>query len=154
MPDYKYPYIKGGKAMVAATLGACRYISSTGYFNKAISYYADKYNVSEEELTKNVRARQAAGQKQSNEKKPRKYKWFAVEYSMGNERNGGAYFEPLYAQYEVAKGISPKTVKNRLSAHDDYMSEYAPCHWFGRIQECESEEEAQTTIKQWKEARQ
>ena len=47
MGEYKYPYIKGGKAMVAAVLGACSYIRETGYFNRAVTYYANKYNVSE-----------------------------------------------------------------------------------------------------------
>ena len=30
MGEYKYPYIKGGKAIVAAVLGACGYIRETG----------------------------------------------------------------------------------------------------------------------------
>lgn len=147
MKQYKYPYIKGGKAMVAAVLGACSYIRDTGYFNKAISYYADKFNVDADELARNVRARQGAGQRASGEK--RVYKWFAVEYSMGNERNGAAYFDPFDAQYCVAKGVSEKSVKARLSKHDDYISEYAPCHWFGRVTACDSENEAEQMIKAW-----
>ena len=148
---YKYPFIKGGKAMVAATLGACSYIRDTGYFNKAISYYADKYNVDYDELAKNVRDRQAAGQRASKQK--RTYHYFAVEYSMGNERCGCDYFQPLEAQYCVAKGVSAETVKRRLSRRDDYISEYAPCHWFGRVQECESEQAAYDLVETWKEQR-
>ena len=148
MGEYKYPFIKGGKAMVAATLGACSYIRDTGYFNKAISYYADKYNVDPKKLEENVRARQAAGQRASKAK--RVYHWFAVEYSMGNERNGCAYFEPLEAQYTTARGVSADTVQKRLSAHDDYISEYAPCHWFGRVIACDNEQSAKDLVEQWK----
>ena len=145
MAEYKYPFIKGGKAMVAATLGACRYIRDTGYFNKAIRYYAEKYGVDVKKLEKNVRERQAAGQKG----KTRKYKWFAVEYSMGNERNGVAYFDETSAVYGYAKGVSVESVKARLSKYDDYLSEYSPCHWFGRVTECENEQNAKTTAEQW-----
>ena len=134
--------------MVAATLGACSYIRNTGYFNKAISYYANRYNVDEKKLAENVRARQAAGQRGSKTK--RKYNWFAVEYSMGNERNGAAYFESLEAQYTTERGVSADTVKRRLSAHDDYISEYSPCHWFGRVIACDSEQSANDLIAQWK----
>lgn len=149
MGEYKYPYIKGGKAMVAAVLGACSYIRDNGCFNKAVTYYANKYNVNEAELARNIRARQAAGQRANGGRK-RVYKWFAVEYSMGNERNGAAYFEPLEAQYSVAKGVSAETVKARLSKHDDYVSEYAPCHWFGRVVVCDSEDEARKLVEEWK----
>jgi hypothetical protein len=72
--NYKYPYIKGGKQMVAAVLGACKMISDTGYFNKAVSYYSEKYDVDKEELAKNIRARQAAGQKG----RTCKYRYYAV----------------------------------------------------------------------------
>ena len=149
MGEYKYPYIKGGKSMVAAVLGACSYIRETGYFNRAVTYYANKYNVSETELARNIRARQAAGQRENGGRK-RVYKWFAIEYSMGNERNGAAYFEPLEAQYSVAKGVSAETVKARLSKRDDYVSEYAPCHWFGRVAACDSEDEARKLVEEWK----
>lgn len=50
--NYKYPFIKGGKAMVAAVLGACSYIRETGYFNKAVRYYSEKYDVDPDELEK------------------------------------------------------------------------------------------------------
>lgn len=147
---YKYPFIPD-KRMYAAVMGACSYIRDTGYFNKAISYYAHKYGVNESELEKHVRARQGAGQKAANKSKPKRvYKWFAVEYSMGNERNGACYFEPLEAQYCVARGIRADTVKDRLSKHDDYMSEYSPVHWFGRVEECETEEAAYQRISEWK----
>ena len=146
---YRYPYIPD-KTMYAAVMGACSYIRDTGYFHKAIRYYADKYNVDEDELERHVRERQGAGQRAKNREKPkRRYKWFAVEYSMGNERNGSAYFAPSEAQYCIARGVSAETVKRRLSQHDDYISEYAACHWFGRVQECESEEAAQATVRTW-----
>lgn len=68
---YKYPFIPD-KTMYAAVMGACSYIRETGYFNKAVKYYANKYGVDEDELAKHVRARQGAGQKG----KTRKYKHF------------------------------------------------------------------------------
>lgn len=69
-----YPYIKD-KNMYAAVMGACSYIRDTGYFHKAVSYYADKYKVDEKELEREIRKRQAAGQKG----KTRKYKYFVVK---------------------------------------------------------------------------
>jgi len=70
---YKYPFIPD-KTMYAAVMGACSYIRETGYFNKAVKYYANKYGVDEDELAKHVRARQGAGQKG----KSRQYKHFVV----------------------------------------------------------------------------
>lgn len=143
------PYIPN-KKLYAAVMGACSYVRDTGYFNKAVSYYADKYGVSESDLAKYVRMAQSDGQKKANKTKPaRRYYWFAVEYSMGNERNGAAYFEPTLAQYTVAKGLTADTVKNRLSKHDDYISEYSPCHWFGRVERFDTQEQAERKINEW-----
>ena len=147
----KLPYIPN-KKLYAAVMGACSYIRSTGYFNKAISYYADKYDVDEDDIAYYVRIAQSRGQKVSNAKKPaRHYLWFAVEYSLGNERNGGAYFDASDAQYAVKKGISAETVQSRMSARDDYKSEYAPVHWFGRVEGFETKEEAEAKCDEWME---
>lgn len=143
----KLPYIKD-KKMYAAVMGACSYVKSTGWFNKATQYYADKYSVDVEEVKRYVRIAQGNGQKCSKIK--RRYFWFAVEYSIGNERNGEAYFEPLIAQYECVKGLTKETVMARISKNDDYKSEYAPCHWFGRIERFETQEQAQTKIQEWR----
>ena len=145
----KLPYI-ANKKLYSAVMGACSYVRATGYFNKAVRYYANKYDVSEEEVSRYVRIAQGNGQKKATEKTPkRKYYWFAVEYSMGNERNGCDYFNRLLAQYVVAKGMSADTVQNRLSKHDDYISEYSPCHWFGRVERFNTKEEAEQRIREW-----
>lgn len=144
----KLPYIPD-KRLYAAVMGACSYVRETGWFNKATQYYADKYDVNVDDVRKYVRIAQGNGQKTTAK---RKYKWFAVEYSMGNERNGCDYFEPLFAEYTVRKGASKESVMRTMSKNDDYMSEYAPCHWFGRIEEFESEKEAIETAQEWKRA--
>lgn len=146
----KLPYIPD-KKMYAAVMGACSYIRKTGWFNKATEYYADKYDVSLDEVQKYVRIAQSNGQKKANsEKLKRKYSWFAVEYSLGNERNGGAYFEYIDAHYTVAKGLTKDTVMNRLSQYDDVFSEYAPLHWFGRVEGFPTKDEATRKMKEWK----
>ena len=68
----KYPYIQN-KKMYAAVMGACKWIRQDGYFNKAVKYYADKFNVDEKELENHIRARQSAGQKG---KKRGNYKYY------------------------------------------------------------------------------
>ena len=145
MSEYKYPYVP--KNYYPAVLQACKYIRDTGWFDKAINYYASRYNLDAEELAKHVRARQAAGQKASKTK--RKYFYFAVEFSMGNERNGGAYFEKIEAQYKIVKATSARNAEAQLSKNDDYASEYSPVHWFGRTQAANTKEEAAAIVKMW-----
>ena len=141
----KLPYIPD-KRLYAAVMGACSYIRETGWFNKATSYYADKYGVNVEDVRKYVRIAQGNGQKQGEK---RKYHWFAVEYSMGNERNGSCYFEPAFAQYTVKKGLSAESVQSSISKNDDFYSEYAAQHWFGRIKPFETQKEAKDAIILW-----
>jgi hypothetical protein len=70
----KLPYIEN-KKMYAAVMGACSYVRATGYFNKATSYYADKYGVDVEEVRRYVRIAQGNGQKRAAK---RKYKWYVM----------------------------------------------------------------------------
>lgn len=71
----KYPWIP--KEYYPAVMGACSYIRSTGWFNKAISYYAKKYNVDKDSLENYVRERQGAGQKiKGSSRRNYKYYWF------------------------------------------------------------------------------
>jgi len=72
----KYPYI-ADKRMYAAVMGACKWIRESGYFNKAVRYYANKYNVSEKELAAEIRKRQGAGQKAKGTT-AREYKYYTV----------------------------------------------------------------------------
>lgn len=49
----KLPYIYD-KKLFLAVMGACSYVKATGWFNKACAYYADKYDVDEDEVCKYV----------------------------------------------------------------------------------------------------
>lgn len=155
MADYKYPYIKGGKAMVAAVLGACSYIRKTGYFNKAVKYYANKYNVDEEELAANIRERQGAGQKGKKSKSQgRKYHWFIVcEQSWSDAEGYSDYYRP-----QILKGLSEKTIKSRFCESDnkrtmreDTGSSYSPVYNHIVIAEFDSEEQAREAFPKWEE---
>jgi len=147
---YKLPYIPD-KRLYAAVMGACSYVCSTGWFNKATEYYANKYGVDVEQVRKYVRMAQGNGQKKKNASRtPRKYFWFAVEFSMGNERNGCDHFEPSEARYCVQKGLTVESVKKRLSMADDMASEYSACHWFGRVAPFDTKEEAEQVCKEWR----
>lgn len=146
----KLPYIPD-KKLYAAVMGACSWIRESGFFNKATNYYADKYGVDVDEVKKYVRLAQSNGQKAKVKQAPKKkYYWFAVEFSMGNERSGCNYFEESLADYDVRKGLNANTVRRAISKHDDYMSEYEPVHWFGRIEQFDTREEAEECVGMWK----
>lgn len=145
----KLPYIPD-KDTYRAVVGACSYIRETGWFNKATSYYAKKYNVDVDEVRKFVRIAQGNGQKEAAKNSPKKYKWYAVEYSMGGERNGGAYFESEYACYEVRKGLNEGSVMRTMCKNDEPWNEYAAVHWFGRIKEFSSKDEAEQCVEDWR----
>lgn len=145
----KLPYIPN-KKMYAAVMGACSYVRATGYFNKATQYYADKYGVSVDEVRRYVRMAASEGQKEKAEKSPRKYLYFAIEFSIGSERGGFDYFEKEYAQYTIRKATSPENAKYQLYKNDKDWSEYAPQHYFGRVAAFRTKEEAERTIEEWK----
>ena len=83
----KYPYISD-KRMFAAVMCACRMIRDSGWFNKAVSYAADKFNVDEKILATHIRERQAAGQRKKQTAKGRKYKWFISEKWVSCDADG------------------------------------------------------------------
>lgn len=149
----KLPYIRD-KKMYAAVMGACSYVRDTGYFNKATDYYADKYGVDVDEVRKYVRIAQGNGQKTANSGESKKYFWFAVEYSIGGERHGADYFVKEWAQYQVVKGLSAKTVTSRIS-EPDYSSrnftEYGRYYYFGRVKGFATKADAEAAVKRWKE---
>lgn len=155
MSKYKYPYIKGGKSMVAAVLGASNWISRGGGFNRAVSYYADKYGVDEDELAANIRARQAAGQRgKKSATAGRKFKWFIVCETVWSEANS----ETLYQDPLVLKGLTKDTVTNRFTDHDyyrtmrnDYGGVYAPSFDHVAIAEFDTRAEAEAALEHWKE---
>ena len=150
---YKYPFIPD-KRMYAAVMGACSYIRSTGYFNKAVAYYADKFGVSEEELAKHIRARQSAGQTGRKTGTGKKYKWFIVCETVWCEANG----EKDYDRPEVLKGLSERTVVRRYSEFDwnrtvraDYGGSYAPVYDHEVIAQFDTEREAMEALPRWRE---
>lgn len=147
----KLPYISD-KRLYAAVMGACSYIRKTGYFNKAISYYAKKYDVSEDDIAKYVRIAQGNGQKAKNKVSPkRKYKWFAIEYSWGDDYNNNCYFMPEYAQYKVAKGMSLDNIIGRMceERNGKRIMEYTSIPYTGRVEEFETERDARECCKNW-----
>ena len=151
--EYKYPYIPN-KRMYAAVMGACSYIRDKGYFNKAVRYYADKYNVDEDELAQHIRARQSAGQRgKSPKSKAKKYKWFIVcettDLDIGGETR---LYNPT-----IVKGLSRETVQRRYSDADwnrtcrAYTgSSFDTIYGHTVVSEHETEEEAKTALNQYR----
>lgn len=144
---YKYPYI-ADKRMYAAVMGACSYIRETGYFNKAVRYYADKYNVDEDEVAQEIRKRQSAGQKgKKPASKSRKYKYFIVVKSVGGWGEEYRVSEP-----QILKGLNKSTVLRRFNYEDsqlqgdDYDIIYS--HW--AIAEFDTKTEAEKAFPDWK----
>lgn len=148
----KYPFIPD-KRMYAAVMGACKYIRERGYFNKAISYYADKYDVDSEELAKHIRARQAAGQKgRKSASTGKKYHYFICCETVWCEANG----ETAYMHPSIERGLSKETVMRRMSAYDwertcreDYGGSYAPVYGHEVLAQYDSEEEAKRHFSEW-----
>lgn len=150
----KYPYIPN-KKMYAAVMGACRYIREEGYFNKAVSYYADRYGVDEEELAKHIRARQSAGQKgRKSASKGKKYKYFLVCQWCTCDADGTPY---VTSPPQILKGLSEETVLTRFVDSDmnqtkagDYGGNYVNVYHHAVIAEFNSKAEAEQNYPQWK----
>lgn len=140
---YKYPYIPGGKNMVAAVLGACKYIRETGYFNKAVRYYADRYDVDEDELAAHIRARQAAGQRGTTRGK---YKYYVVRTICSCEADN----EPNVTDLKVKKALNEKNARKdwtKINRANDYGGNYAPYYWDEVLGEYGTEDEAKNAIR-------
>lgn len=108
----KLPYIPD-KDLYAAVMGACSWIRESGYFNKATSYYADKYDVDVEEVRRYVRIAQGRGQKAANAK--RKFKWYAVffvrDYMPDYDRGSGWRLTEDYKLRDYIENAQCKIVK-------------------------------------------
>lgn len=107
MSDYKYPYIP--KDYYPAVMFACKMIRENGYFNKAISIASGYYGVDEGELSKHVRARQAAGQRGKKRGKFKKYRYKGIGYL--------SYREHGYDDYPfdvTIKALNEKNASNHL----------------------------------------
>ena len=142
----KYPYIKD-KKMYAAVMGACRYIRETGYFNKAVSYYAGKYGLQEEALAAEIRKRQAAGQKN---RKTAQYKYFVIVRRCCCEAN--QEWEEI--ERSVAKATSKENIEKRCAERNwreqrknDYGGSYAPVFYSDVFGPYGTESEARAALE-------
>ena len=149
----KYPYI-ADKRMYAAVMSACKYIQETGYFNKAVSYNAEKYGVDEDELAKEIRKRQSAGQNgKSSKAKGKTYRYFIVVESIFSDASGLSYRDP-----QILRGLSRQTVERRFIDSDwkktvrsDYGGSYAPSYSHSAIADFDSKAEAEDALSRWEE---
>ena len=150
---YKYPYIPD-KRMYAAVMGACSYIRETGWFNRAVRYYADQYDVDEEELARHIRARQAAGRKgKPSANKGRKFKWFIVVSTCFTEAHG----ENFASNPQILKGLTSDSVERRFLESDeketiqnDYGGSFSPRISHMTLGEFDTKEDAENSLKKWK----
>lgn len=108
MSDYKYPYIP--KDYYPAVMFACNMIRENGCFNKAISIASGYYGVDEDELSKHVRARQAAGQIGKKRGKFKKYRYKGIVYVRYHEC--GDYDEFLFDF--IIEALNEKNARNHL----------------------------------------
>lgn len=140
------------KDLYSAVMFACSMIREHGgqYFKIAIKKAAGYYQVDRDDVEKYVRQRQADGRRKSSKTKGIKYKYYAIESSEGGERSNGAYFEPKWAVYSVAKATNKTNAMKQLSKGDDW-SEYGTQTWFGRVEEFSTRQEAEACIRNWKE---
>lgn len=135
---YKYPYI-ADKKMYAAVMGACKWIRESGYFNKAVSYYADRFGVDEDELAKHIRARQGAGQKG---KKRGTYKWFIVLTWESCDADGEGHLVDI----DIRKALNNKNAKHSWRSYNranDYGGNYSAFRFDDIYGEYESKEMAE-----------
>lgn len=139
MAEYKYPYI-ANKRMYCAVMGACKWIRESGYFNKAVSYYADKYGVDADELAKHIRARQGAGQKG---KKRGTYKYYVVLTWESCDADGEAHLVAL----KTKKALNKSNAKQDwwdFQRRNDYGGSYALYRFDEVLNEFETKKEADT----------
>lgn len=136
-----YPYI-ANKKLYAAVMFACKMIRENGYFNKAVKIAANYYDVDENEVIAQVRARQSAGQKKANAKTKRKYKWFTcciVTQSFGVGQQDVS--EPF-----VRRGLDAKNI-SRDEGHFYYGGNYEWESFETAMKEYETKKEAEAHLQ-------
>lgn len=145
----KYPYIPD-KKLYAAVMFACKMIRENEFFNRDCSVAANYYGVSEDDVRKEVRRRQAAGQTGIKRKK---YKYYVVEFSVGgaNPDYEIAWFDEVSAQYTVCKATSKENAMSQVSRKYDRdpLGEYGPIAYFRRVEEFKTKEQAKKIAYQW-----
>lgn len=147
----KLPYIPN-KNLYAAVMGACKWIREDGYFNKATKYYADKYNVSVDEVKKYVRIAQGNGQREANKRKPTKrYFWYAIEYGYYNYKQldyGVDIYDRTFSTFDVKRALSKDSLKRTMTKNEGY-GEYSDHKIFHRIEGFTTKEEAVKAMNSW-----
>ena len=108
---YKYPFI-ADKELYKAVMFACKMIREEGFFNKAVARAADYYNVDEEDVAREVRKRQAAGQKG---KPLGKMKWFIVC------SNTGDVYESTFSRFRIKRGKNAETVSDKDMSYREFV---------------------------------
>ena len=74
---FRYPYI-ADKKLYAAVMFACKMIREDGFFHKDCETATDYYDVDSDDVEKEVRKRQAAGQRGRKRKSGYTFKYFVL----------------------------------------------------------------------------
>ncbi len=135
----KYPFI-ADKKLYAAAMFACKMIREEGFFNKAVARAADHYNVDEEDVAKEVRKRQSAGQKG---KPLGKMKWFIVC------SNTGDVIASTFSRFRIMRGKSAETVTTKDMSYREFidMMENDTHRLIEVVGEYESKKEAEENFR-------
>ncbi len=140
---YQYPLVP--REYWPAVKFACKMIRENGYRNKAIRIAANYYDVDENELSKHVAARSAAG------KRPKGYKmkWFVVARASYCE----AWMDRNWS-FRIEYGKTAEGLENKFRSQDwnetirnDYGGNYVPLFDTEILSEHGSKEEALEELK-------
>lgn len=148
MANYKYPYI-ADKNLYRAVMGACSYIRETGWFNKATEYYADQYGVDVEDVRREVRRRQGAGQRTKNQKSPpKKYTWYAIQYAVIHEGDEEQYWNPRYNHFAIKRALTFENAERSLWSDPRNGLDYSV--QVGRSEGFDKKEDAEDAVLEWR----
>lgn len=104
---------------------AAKMVRENGYFNKAVNTAANYYKVNPNDVERELRKRQAKGQKGS---KRGTYKWWVVELLCATDADPEWFIEDI----KVVKALNEKNARSntwdteRMSMLADYGGSYAP----------------------------
>lgn len=84
---------------------------------------------------------------------PRKYSYYAIEYSVGNERFGNDYFCVEDAVYKIERRLSEKLAIDAIWKGVDPSDEYGAFPYINRLMGYSTKEEAEKCIASWRKER-
>ena len=128
MSENKYPYIP--RDYYPAVIQASKMIRKTGWFNKAVSYYAQKYDLDETKLAFHIRKRQGAGQKGKKITNPRKVtdennvNWINISNNLlypdsyVAKYRGYRFYESIYMSGTYSDSMYPTGYKLEIQSPD------------------------------------